>query len=137
FVDNVPHERGVRFVPMYPPNTVSPATPGLRLRKHTRYGPRPPGERPMLACHPEAGRMERPRVYGLGPQPGEPVPQLGGGLTRMRDGQGAAGVDLPAVNRVSNPMGNGAGLAGSGPGDDAHRAADGRRRRPLLRVEAV
>ena len=75
--------------------------------------------------------------------PARPAPR--GARSRERSSPAARAVKVtasscpggtaPVRDRVGDAVGDRAGLAGAGAGQDAHRAADGHRRRPLLGVE--
>ncbi len=65
----------------------------------------------------------------------EPLAQLRGGAAGEGDGKAAFGGDAALGDQVRDPMGQRAGLAGAGTGDDHQRPVPDLRRRALIGVE--
>ena len=78
--------------------------------------------------------MEGPGVYGARPRAG-PSRSLSsaGGFARVGDRQCPARLDYSRPRSLRQPVGDGTGLAGAGPADDAHRTGDGPSSLLLLR----
>ncbi len=67
----------------------------------------------------------------------EALAQLLGGAPGEGDRQVLLRLRLPRADQVGDAVGQGAGLAGAGAGDDQERPGDHFRRRPLVGVGAV
>ena len=72
----------------------------------------------------------------LADQADDPLAHLAGGLVGEGHGQDVPGPDALDADEVGDPMGQDAGLAGPGAGQDEERALRRRDRAGLLRVEA-
>ena len=91
-----------------------------------------PNSAGVLAQQPRAhgveGRGEHAARGAFAEQVGEPQPQLAGGAHAEGDGEDLARRRLPGGEQVRDAVGERAGLAGAGPGDDQQRpgaVADG------------
>ena len=97
--------------------------------------------RPEVDKLPQRRGMERARRHLVKPRATRPVElaQPATQLARRPGGEGdrehMTGVHHTGPDRVGDPVGDRAGLAGPGAGDHAHRAADGKRHLALLGIE--
>ena len=99
---------------------------------------REPGGARMLAQDRKPERMEgvdRDLRRSRGSSGRQPLAHFRGGAAREGDGEAMLRRDAALGDEMGDAMGQRAGLAGAGTGDDQQRSVDGFRRRALVRIE--
>jgi hypothetical protein len=80
--------------------------------------------------------MERSRLHAADSEHREPCAQLAGGACREGHGEDLGRRHGARGDAVRDPVGDGAGLAGAGSGENSHGAFERLRDLALLRVES-
>jgi hypothetical protein len=79
--------------------------------------------------------VKRPRRDATDAQTRQPGTHLGRGASGERDREHVPGLDLLGQGTIGDPVRDGAGLAGAGPGENAERPTGRGDRDPLLVVQ--